>query len=206
MGADKHADSGIHDTPRTSHLHSNLPTAHSQNNLASATASASASNPGGAPATMLLHASGSALAHDSVSRATSPGASYGQDGNVDKQRQKRYRPRTFPYFQHLPYAVEAETERDAALDEILKHLYIAVEAEDISPGAVHWTRELRAWLGLKFEITRALRVKLVKLYYMLALAPGLDRGAAERFESMFRLLTKYVLFSGLFFRATLTDV
>jgi proteasome activator subunit 4 len=123
--------------------------------------------------------------NDTISRATSPG--HGVNG-TDKQ--KRYRTRTYPYFQHLPYKAEEEAERDAALEEILKQLYIAVKAEDISPGAVHWTRELRGWLNLKFEITRTLRVKLVKLYYMLALAPGLDYAAAERFESMFRTLTK----------------
>jgi proteasome activator subunit 4 len=123
--------------------------------------------------------------NEAISRATSPG--HGVNG-VDKL--KRYRPRTYPYFQHLPYKAEEEAERDAALEEILKQLYIAIKAEDISPGAVHWTRELRGWLNLKFEITRTLRVKLVKLYYMLALAPGIDYTAAERFESMFRTLTK----------------
>lgn len=74
--------------------------------------------------------------------------------------------------------------------EILKQLYIAIEAEDFSPGAVHWTRELRLWLNLKFEITRELRRNLVQLYYMLALAPGLDPAAAERFAMMFMVLTK----------------
>ncbi|RDL39604.1 ARM repeat-containing protein [Venustampulla echinocandica] len=126
---------------------------------------------------------------DGISRATSPGLSFGANG-VDFEQQKRYRPRTFPYFKLLPYDVEEEGERNAALEEILKQLYIAIKAEDIAPGAVHWTRELKGWLNLKFEITRALRVKLVKLYYMLALAPGVDYAAAERFESMFRTLTK----------------
>jgi len=126
---------------------------------------------------------------DTVSRATSPGL--GQDsGSADEE--KRYRPRTFPYFKLLPYPVEEETERDAALQEILKQLYIAVKAEDFSPGAVHWTRELKAWLNLKFEITRELRARLVKLFYMLALAPGLDSGASDRFVTMFMVLTKYV--------------
>ena len=124
-----------------------------------------------------------------ISRATSPGLGW-SDGMAEDEKAKRYRPRTFPYFQHLPYAVEQETERNAALQEILKQLYIALNAEDFSPGAVHWTRELRGWLQLKFEITRELRVRLVKLYYMLAVAPGLDSHAAERFLNMFMFLTK----------------
>jgi proteasome activator subunit 4 len=126
---------------------------------------------------------------DSVSRATSPGLGFSTNG-VDLEKEKRYRPRTFPYFKLLPYNVEEEAERNNALEEILKQLYIATKAEDIAPGAVHWTRELRGWLNLKFEITRTLRVKLVKLYYMLCLAPGIDSSAADRFESMFRTLTK----------------
>jgi proteasome activator subunit 4 len=139
------------------------------------------------PAQMLQHilSNGS----ESVSRSTSPGLGWDDtEGPADKQ--KRYRPRTFPYFRLLPYPVEEETERNAALQEILKQLYISIEAEDFSPGAIHWTRELRGWLQLKFEITRELRVKLVKLYYMLALAPGLEISAADRFSTMFMVLTK----------------
>lgn len=128
-------------------------------------------------------------AQDAISRATSPGLSFGSN-DADEEKEKRYRPRTFPYFELLPYDVEEETERNAALEEILKQLYIAVKSEDMSPGAVHWTRELRGWLNLKFEITRALRVKLVHMYYMLSLAPGIDYAATERFESMFRYLLK----------------
>jgi proteasome activator subunit 4 len=128
-------------------------------------------------------------ASDTISRATTPGLGFGANG-TDPEKEKRYRPRTFPYFGLLPYKVEEEAERNEALEEILKQLYIAIKAEDISPGALHWTRELRGWLGLKFEISRELRVKLVKMYYMLALAPGMDWVAADRFESMFRCLLK----------------
>jgi proteasome activator subunit 4 len=130
-----------------------------------------------------------AQSNDAISRATSPGLGFSSNG-VDTEKEKRYRPRTYPYFQLLPYPVEEEKERNAALTEILTQLYVALKAEDISPGALHWTRELRGWLNLKFEITRGLRIKLVQMYYMLAVAPGLDWLAAERFESMFRFLIK----------------
>ncbi|RMZ78933.1 hypothetical protein DV737_g3714, partial [Chaetothyriales sp. CBS 132003] len=85
-------------------------------------------------------------------------------------------------------ADEARRQRDLA--EILKHLYVAVQSGDFNPGAVHWTRELRCWLSLKFDPTKEQRVALVKLYYELALAPGIDLGVAERFASMFMILTK----------------
>lgn len=127
--------------------------------------------------------------NDGLSRATTPGLGFGTN-EVDSEKEKRYRPRTYPYFELLPYKVEEEAERSEALNEILKQLYIALKAEDISPGALHWTRELRGWMGLKFEISRDLRVKLIKMYYMLSLAPGMDWVAAERFESMFRCLLK----------------
>lgn len=130
-----------------------------------------------------------------ISRATSPSGAmsiYNGQTMDGEESTKRHRPRTFPYFTTLPYPVEDEAQRQRNLSEILKHLYIAIQASDFTPGAVHWTRELRSWLSLKFDPTKEQRVKLVKLYYELALAPGIDPGVAERFASMFMLLTKYV--------------
>ncbi|KAL8710704.1 MAG: hypothetical protein Q9220_004722 [cf. Caloplaca sp. 1 TL-2023] len=124
------------------------------------------------------------------SRATSPGVGGPREMATTLHSTTRDRPRTFPYFRYLPYQVEDDTERQKNLGDILKHLYIAVEAGDFSPGALHWTRELKNWLGLKFDPTKEQRIRLVKLYYELALAPGLDVTAAERFSSMFMALTK----------------
>lgn len=126
------------------------------------------------------------------SRATSPGPGPGdpQEATGDSKRLTRNRPRTYPYFKYLPYDVESQIARGDNFNEILKQIYVAVEAGDFSVGAVHWTRELRNWLGLKFDPTKEERIKLVKLYYELALAPGIDITAAERFSSMFMVLTK----------------
>ena len=128
------------------------------------------------------------------SRATSPGGDWRQtngDANgTDEDKQNRSRPRTFPYFEYLPYKAEEPSERIENLNTCLKHLYIAISAGDFAPGAVHWTRELRGWIQLKFEIPRDTRIKMVNLYYELALAPGLDYLVAERFASMFMTLTK----------------
>lgn len=128
--------------------------------------------------------------YEPISRATSPGVPYSKRSEDDDK--KRYRPRTFAYFQQLPFEVEAESERDAALQGILKQLYIAVKAEDFTPGALHWTRELQAWLNLKFEMTRDQRIRLTKLYYSLALTPGLDNSSSERFLRMVISLTRFV--------------
>ncbi|KAI0400258.1 hypothetical protein F4802DRAFT_501809 [Xylaria palmicola] len=123
---------------------------------------------------------------DTISRATSPGLP--SDASIDDN--KRYRPRTFAYFQLLPYSVEEDAQRDAALQGILKQLYIAIKAEDFSPGALHWTRQLQAWLSLKFDMPHELRARLARLYFYLALAPGLDSGAADRFSRMLVTLTR----------------
>lgn len=139
----------------------------------------------------LTHLSGDS--HDQASGATTPGGvDWGNedDARNDLGRNKRHKPRTYPYFQYLPYPVEDEARRLAALDEILKNLYISIEAGDFAPGAVHWTRELRAWLSLKFDLPRATRVKLVKLYYELSLAPGVDPNVSERFASLYSVLMK----------------
>ena len=76
------------------------------------------------------------------------------------------------------------------MDEMIKHLYIAVASGDFVPGAVHWTKEIRGWMSLKFDLTRKQRISLVKLYYELSLAPGLEYSVSERFASMFMVLTK----------------
>jgi proteasome activator subunit 4 len=130
------------------------------------------------------------------SRVSTPGVGFRNGTAVDDPKDTdfsklaRTRPRTFPYFEHLPYPTESQAEREENLDECIKNLYIAVSSGDFAPGAVHWTREIRGWLSLKFDLPRDTRVKLVKLYYELALAPGLDYVVAERFASMFMVLTK----------------
>lgn len=114
------------------------------------------------------------------------------DARAQRARQSRYRPRTFPYHQYLPYPADKD-ERWDNLETCIKKLYIAISAGDFVPGATHWTRELRGWIQLKFDLPRQDRIKLAKLYYELALAPGMEGSAADRFGSMFMTLTKFVL-------------
>ncbi|KAK6199140.1 hypothetical protein LQW54_010059 [Pestalotiopsis sp. IQ-011] len=124
---------------------------------------------------------------ETISRATSPGIPSAEDA-LDTS--KRYRSRTFSYFDLLPYPVEEEAQRDEALQGILKQLYIAIKAEDFSPGATHWTRQLQSWLNLKFDLPRELRANLAQLYFHLSLAPGLDGSTADRFSRMVSVLAK----------------
>ena len=103
---------------------------------------------------------------------------------------KRSRPRTFPYARYLPYKTETELQREEYLQDILKYLYISIESGDFAVGALHWTRALRSWMDLKFDLTKDQRARLVKLYYELSLAPGIDSQAAEKFASTFVVLLK----------------
>lgn len=112
------------------------------------------------------------------------------DATEKPQRPARYRPRTFPYQQYLPYSHEDKKLEN--LEECIRRLYIAVSAGDFVPGATHWTRELRGWIQLKFDLPRDERVRLARLFYELALAPGMENSATERFAGMFMTLTKYV--------------
>jgi proteasome activator subunit 4 len=133
------------------------------------------------------------LSVDHESRATSPGGSRtidSDDGDAAIARLGRTRPRIFPYQRYMPYETESREKREEDLDEMIKHLYISVASGDFVPSAVHWTREIRGWMSLKFDLTRQQRTTLVKLYYELALAPGLEYAVAERFASMFMVLTK----------------
>ena len=129
------------------------------------------------------------------SRATSPGTGMhhiSHDGNheIDISRLGRTRLRVFPYAKYLPYETESREQREQDMGEMIKHLYIAVGAGDFVDGAVHWTKEIRGWMSLKFDLTKKQRLSLVKLYYELSLAPGLEYGVSERFASMFMVLTK----------------
>ena len=139
----------------------------------------------------LLAAMQSTTDGDMDSRATSPGpGTQEQDQKEDLTKVTRSRPRTYPYASYLPYAVESETQRQADLEEILSLLYVSIEAGDFAVGALHWTRVLRTWLDLKFDPTKDQRIRLARLYYHLALAPGIDSGVSEKFAGTFCSLLK----------------
>ncbi|EMC98309.1 hypothetical protein BAUCODRAFT_32329 [Baudoinia panamericana UAMH 10762] len=142
------------------------------------------------------HLHGNHEANGALSRATSPGGGQDRkddgdaDAGFDITKLGRTRPRVFPYTKYLPYDTESREQTEADMDEMIKHLYIAVASGDFVPGAVHWTKEIRGWMSLKFDLTRKQRSSLVKLYYELSLAPGLEYSISERFASMFMVLTK----------------
>jgi proteasome activator subunit 4 len=125
---------------------------------------------------------------ESVSRASSPGLA-ATDEAADGQR--RTAPRSFPYCDLLPHPVETAAERDAALGRILEQLYVCLQAADYSVGALHWTVELQAWMDLKFDLPRDVRLGLIRIYYALCLLPTerLQAVAIDKFVAAFLSLT-----------------
>ena len=109
----------------------------------------------------------------------------------------RSRPRTYPYFTTLPYTIESQDDRLDHLNHIITNLYLAIEGDELkgvisaATGAAvsHWTRELRSWLELKFDMPLETRIKLIRLYYNLALS-GCDFAATNTFVNMFCVLSK----------------
>ncbi|ORY77382.1 hypothetical protein BCR37DRAFT_351020 [Protomyces lactucae-debilis] len=99
------------------------------------------------------------------------------------------RQKTFPYFSTLPYPIESAEERLTNLNVITGQLYLSLAAEDW-PRAIYWNSELRDWLGLKFVLPKAVRIKLIRIYYEVVTAFGVDPRAHARFMSMFLELTK----------------
>jgi Proteasome-substrate-size regulator, N-terminal len=97
----------------------------------------------------------------------------------------------YNYWNHLPYEVEDEDTRIAHLNDIIRDLYTCVRAGDFEGGARTASRQIKRWLHLKFKMPKDTRKKLIKLYYELALTPGIDPSAADTFANMFKLLASY---------------
>ncbi|BFZ54532.1 Proteasome activator BLM10 [Savitreella phatthalungensis] len=96
---------------------------------------------------------------------------------------------TFPYFSCLPYTTETQEERLARLSIVVDALEHALASEDW-PRALYWNTELRDWLSLKFRMPQELRIRLIRIYYELITAFGIDSRPHARFMTTFLTLTK----------------
>ncbi|KAG5359246.1 Proteasome activator BLM10 [Yarrowia sp. E02] len=118
-------------------------------------------------------------------------------------------PRTYPYTESLPYPVESSEDQLNHLSHVISKLYAAIQADDLAPGGgsvtaasiCHWTRELKSWIRLKFDLPLSARLALIRVYYDLCLAtvvsaasntviPGGDDVPFDKFVSMFCLLAR----------------
>lgn len=109
----------------------------------------------------------------------------------------RWRERTFPYFESLPYPVESQNEREAHLRHIIKKLYISVKGDDLkgivgnttAPALAYWTRELRSWTELKFDMPLDIRIMLVRFYFSICTG-GIDGANLDLMINMYCYLAK----------------
>ncbi|KAI5124439.1 hypothetical protein M0805_008323 [Coniferiporia weirii] len=77
------------------------------------------------------------------------------------------------YVKSLPYSVEPNSHMQNMLDSILTRLVQCVRAKDFDPGFLQWDSMLSYWSMLKYPMPKPKRIALVKLYYELAVMPGL---------------------------------
>ncbi|KAH8120571.1 ARM repeat-containing protein [Phellopilus nigrolimitatus] len=77
------------------------------------------------------------------------------------------------YVKSLPYSVEPNSHMQALLDFILARLVQCVQAKDFDPGFLQWDSMLTYWSMLKYPIPKAKRVALIKMYYEVAVLPGM---------------------------------
>ncbi|KAJ1028660.1 hypothetical protein NDA16_001826 [Ustilago loliicola] len=88
------------------------------------------------------------------------------------------------YPQSLPYTCESLEEFDARLDHIIRRLVDCVRTKDYDIGFVQWNHRLQCLLSLKYPILRKTRARLARLYYELAVLPGLNTRCIELAANM----------------------
>ena len=88
------------------------------------------------------------------------------------------------YPKSLPYACETLEEFDARLDHIIRRLIDCIRTKDFDIGLVQWNHRLQCLLSLKYPIVRQTRARLARLYYELAVLPGLSTRCVELAANM----------------------
>ncbi|GAA5854935.1 hypothetical protein JCM8547_004128 [Rhodosporidiobolus lusitaniae] len=97
-----------------------------------------------------------------------------------KKRRRLVRPKEKPrseqldYPKSLPYEAEGLEEMDQKLEVIVRRLVDCVRAKDYDVGFVQWNHRLECWTSLKYPMRRDLRARLARLYFEIAVLPGMD--------------------------------
>lgn len=96
---------------------------------------------------------------------------------------------TYEFTGSLCYRTKGEADRSDGLMKILKQLYCSITTEDYR-GAVRWTEILAHWINLEHSVPRRVRAALVRIYYDLALTPGMSKTSATAFGNIISSLVK----------------
>ncbi|UZJ50775.1 hypothetical protein CBS101457_000095 [Exobasidium rhododendri] len=88
------------------------------------------------------------------------------------------------YADSLPYTCESLDEFDERLEFICRRLVDCVRAKDFDIGLIQWNHRLQCLLSLKYPVQRATRAKLARLYYHIAVLPGMEPRISEATAKM----------------------
>ncbi|KAL5534546.1 hypothetical protein ACEPAG_1009 [Sanghuangporus baumii] len=107
------------------------------------------------------------------------------DSEEDRLEKQRAVLRT--YVDSLPYSCESLQEMDQKLAEIIDMIYLSASANRLDLLR-EWDGILSTWLLMKYPITKATRVKLLKYYYELSIIPAESHLVNERVRMFSALL------------------
>lgn len=102
----------------------------------------------------------------------------------------RYMLKFQAYARSLPYSVEPAETMLKILDWILLRITQCVEARDYHPGLHQWGIMLTYWRSLKYPIPKGKRIALIKLYFHIAVTPGLPAQVLSCCENTLTDLTR----------------
>ncbi|CDS82081.1 related to BLM10-proteasome activator subunit [Sporisorium scitamineum] len=112
------------------------------------------------------------------------GSSSHRSAHPAKKHKGENRNLQLEYPNSLPYTCETLEEFDARLDHIIRRLVDCVRAKDYDIGLVQWNHRLQCLLSLKYPVLRKTRARLARLYYELAVLPGLNTRCIELAANM----------------------
>ncbi|KAF9169581.1 hypothetical protein BGX20_010129 [Mortierella sp. AD010] len=79
----------------------------------------------------------------------------------------------------LPYGRDLSQEASDMLSNIISHMSICLQSEDWAPGVLYWAKQLKQYLDLKYTLPNETRVALARVFWELAVAPGMDATMIE---------------------------
>ncbi|KAG6910583.1 hypothetical protein DXG01_009534 [Tephrocybe rancida] len=87
------------------------------------------------------------------------------------------------YLGSVPYDTESVDEMHQKLEEIVGKIFIAAKAQNWLVLST-WDGMLQCWLLMRYPMSKSTRAKLVRLYYELALVPGLEPRVVRSWTDM----------------------
>ncbi|CAH0054128.1 unnamed protein product [Clonostachys solani] len=90
---------------------------------------------------------------------------------------------TYDFIKNLPYVTDGQSNRQAALEKVLERLYLSITGQDYE-ATIKCSNVLSTWIALEHDVPIRVRAELARIYYHLALAPGMEARPAKEFSNM----------------------